>query len=111
MAGVWREGVAQTYYNPKWTCVSLGKKGTGPICAKHPPGRSGKLDLSPFSLPCGWGMLKEETQYRVTIAGSQRLPQGSGKFTDLPRAVGPRLFVDFVALSLACYEAAFLRSP
>jgi len=24
------------------------KKGTGPICAKHPPGRSGKLDLSPF---------------------------------------------------------------
>ena len=27
-----------------------GKKGTGPICAKHPVGRSGKLDLSPFSL-------------------------------------------------------------
>jgi NADPH-dependent glutamate synthase beta subunit-like oxidoreductase/ferredoxin len=26
------------------------KKGTGPICAKHPPGRSGKLDLSPFSI-------------------------------------------------------------
>jgi len=26
-----------------------GKKGTGPICAKHPSGRSGKLDLSPFS--------------------------------------------------------------
>jgi len=26
------------------------KKGTGPICAKHPPGRSGKLDLSPFSV-------------------------------------------------------------
>jgi len=25
------------------------KKGTGPICAKHPEGRSGKLDLSPFS--------------------------------------------------------------
>ncbi len=25
------------------------KKGTGPIGAKHPPGRSGKLDLSPFS--------------------------------------------------------------
>jgi alpha-mannosidase len=25
-----------------------GEKGTGPICAKHPPGRSGKLDLSPF---------------------------------------------------------------
>jgi hypothetical protein len=27
----------------------LRKKGTGPICAKHPSGRSGKLDLSPFS--------------------------------------------------------------
>ncbi len=25
------------------------KKGAGPICAKHPPGRSGKLDLTPFS--------------------------------------------------------------
>ncbi len=25
-----------------------GEKGTGPICAKHPKGRSGKLDLSPF---------------------------------------------------------------
>jgi ATP-dependent DNA helicase DinG len=28
--------------------IGLSKKGTGPICAKHPPGRSGKLDLSPF---------------------------------------------------------------
>ena len=27
------------------------EKGTGPICAKHPTGRSGKLDLSPFSDP------------------------------------------------------------
>jgi hypothetical protein len=27
------------------------KKGTGPIYAQHPPGRSGKLDLSPFSAP------------------------------------------------------------
>ena len=27
-----------------------GKKGTVPICAKHPPGRSGKWGLSPFSL-------------------------------------------------------------
>jgi len=24
--------------------------GTGPICAKQPPGRSGKLDLSPLCL-------------------------------------------------------------
>ncbi len=27
------------------------EKGTGPICAKHPPGRPGKLDLSPFPAP------------------------------------------------------------
>ncbi len=27
---------------------AAGEKGTGPICAKHPPGRSGKVDLSPF---------------------------------------------------------------
>ena len=33
--------------------TEIGKKGTGPICAKHPPGRSGKLDLSPFSLAIG----------------------------------------------------------
>ncbi len=28
----------------------IGEKGTGPICAQHPVGRSGKLDLSPFPL-------------------------------------------------------------
>jgi hypothetical protein len=27
------------------------EKGTGPICAKHPPGRSGKWGLSPFPIP------------------------------------------------------------
>jgi phytoene dehydrogenase-like protein len=37
-----------------------GKKGSGPICAKHPPGRSGKLDLTPFSRPRVEG---------VTVAG------------------------------------------
>jgi 3-hydroxyacyl-[acyl-carrier-protein] dehydratase len=26
----------------------MREKGTGPICAEHPEGRSGKLDLSPF---------------------------------------------------------------
>ncbi len=30
---------------------TAAKKGTGPICAQHPPGRSGKLDLSPFTGP------------------------------------------------------------
>ena len=31
------------------TCPTAGKTGTGTICAKHPPGRSGKWCLSPFS--------------------------------------------------------------
>ncbi len=39
------------YWRKRWGSLRSGKKGTGPICAKHPPGRSGKLDLSPFSLP------------------------------------------------------------
>ena len=30
------------------------KKGTVPICAKHPPGRSGKWGLSPFSRCARW---------------------------------------------------------
>jgi 1-deoxy-D-xylulose-5-phosphate synthase len=32
---------------PKADAILL-EKGTGPICAEHPSGRSGKLDLSPF---------------------------------------------------------------
>ena len=33
------------------------EKGTGPICAQHPPGRSGKLDLSPFpAVPFLYGL-------------------------------------------------------
>jgi DNA helicase-2/ATP-dependent DNA helicase PcrA len=36
---------------PLWEVLSRPEKGTGPICAKHPEGRSGKLDLSPFSAP------------------------------------------------------------
>ena len=28
--------------------IGAAEKGTGPICAQHPEGRSGKLDLSPF---------------------------------------------------------------
>ncbi|MCD4726159.1 MAG: hypothetical protein K8R46_00720, partial [Pirellulales bacterium] len=43
----------------QWMAYRTRKKGTGPICAKHPAGRSGKLDLSPFSpappkLARGW---------------------------------------------------------
>ncbi len=41
------KGMAPGESRPVW-----GEKGTGPICAKHPSGHSGKLDLSPF-LPIG----------------------------------------------------------
>ncbi len=34
--------------DPRTGWPAATEKGTGPICAKHPPGRSGKLDLSPF---------------------------------------------------------------
>jgi len=37
-----------------WTCTRSGitelKKGSGSICAQHPPGRSGKLNPTPFSI-------------------------------------------------------------
>ncbi len=37
-----------------------GKKGTVPICAKHPPGRSGKWGLSPFSPAKGSDMKRHD---------------------------------------------------
>ena len=67
-----------------------GKKGSGPICAKHPPGRSGKLDLTPFSRPGIEG---------VTVAGRRiqdprRRLQRQSAGHDLPsrraRALGRR---------------------
>ncbi len=42
-----RQGAYATFLG----VVLRDEKGTGPICAKHPPGRSGKLDLSPFPSP------------------------------------------------------------
>ena len=36
------------------TRADAAEKGTGPICAKHPEGRSGKLDLSPFPPNVNW---------------------------------------------------------
>ena len=45
------------------------KKGTVPICAKHPPGHSGKWGLSPFSGPgrrgAGCGSLSDRVQTRA----------------------------------------------
>lgn len=36
-------------YDRLLTALQVRKKGTGPIDTRHPPGRSGQLDLSPFS--------------------------------------------------------------
>ena len=47
---VGRSGLRPGKKAPDFTLpsVSGAEKGTGPICAKHPEGRAGKLDLSPF---------------------------------------------------------------
>jgi uncharacterized protein (TIGR00255 family) len=47
------------------TALSVSKKGTGPICAKHPKGRSGKWGLSPFlrPFPLEVGVLLSMTGY------------------------------------------------
>jgi RimJ/RimL family protein N-acetyltransferase len=42
----WVQDMLRTGVN--LTAVSTAEKGTGPICAQHPDGRSGKLDQSPF---------------------------------------------------------------
>jgi diguanylate cyclase (GGDEF)-like protein/PAS domain S-box-containing protein len=51
------------------------KKGTGPICAQHPPGPSGKLDLSPFSAaPTDSELLHraDQAMYRAKSLGGGR---------------------------------------
>jgi len=43
------EGFADRRYLPDGSLVPRGaEKGSGPFCAKHPPGRSGKRGLTPF---------------------------------------------------------------
>jgi len=48
--------------------ADAAKKGTGPICAQHPSGRSGKLDQSPFSQTDPVGRARGD--FRVTRGGS-----------------------------------------
>jgi fumarate hydratase class II len=60
----------------KWAAASAnrdlgllgGEKGTGPICAQHPAGRSGKLDLSPFLL--------DDRQIEALLAACREVADG-----------------------------------
>ena len=72
------------------------KKGTGPICVKHPPGHSGKLDLSPFSLHAtAWEARRRLTmslfRYLIECAtghGERDLGKSCSDESDLALALG-----------------------
>jgi hypothetical protein len=55
-----------------------GKKGTVPICAKHPPGRSGKWGLSPFSRPPSVAGQEQLQQVEVDVSGVDGAVEGVG---------------------------------
>jgi formylglycine-generating enzyme required for sulfatase activity len=67
----------------EWTGPPVVReKGTGPIYAKHPPGRSGKLDLSPFLGP----LSADEAQRRQAAAATETrrsIDLGDGVTLDL----------------------------
>ncbi len=66
------------------------KRGTGPICAKHPSGRSGKLDLSPFSplLPAELVAHHRELLRTYVIMGSGNLADELKRLAELLVAAG-----------------------
>jgi pimeloyl-ACP methyl ester carboxylesterase len=86
--------------------AALAKKGTVPICAKHPPGRSGKWGLSPFSGRCrmiapdlrGFGQ-SSITPGRVTI------PQLADDLAAMLDALGVSEPVVLAGLSMGGYVA------
>jgi len=52
----------------------VAKKGTGPICAQHPAGRSGKSVLSPFSYPAAELLAKlDDYDRRLSAQAGSRL--------------------------------------
>ncbi len=64
------------------------EKGTGPICAKHPLGRSGKLDLSPFPCPhsagrriVAMGRLERQKGFDLLIDAFSRIAAKCGEWT------------------------------
>jgi DNA-binding transcriptional MerR regulator len=72
------------------------EKGTGPICAEHPEGRSGKLDLSPFPFPspeqmCGLAAELEEDGQLSAAAEMYRAALAAG---------GPKADICFLVAEL-----------
>lgn len=67
----------------------LGNKGTGPIGAKHPVGRSGKLDQSPFSpLPLELAAHYRELLRTYVIMGSGNLADELRRLAEVLVAAG-----------------------
>ena len=64
------------------------KKGISPICAKHPEGRPGKLDLSPFSLPAELTAHYRELLRTYVIMGSGNLADELRRLAELLAAAG-----------------------
>ncbi len=65
-----------------------GKKGTGPICAKHSPGRSGKLDPPPFSLLHGGRQTEAEDAVAALQCECDRLKQAISPLRPPPPPAG-----------------------
>jgi myxalamid-type polyketide synthase MxaB len=76
------------------------KKGTDPICAKHPEGRAGKWGLSPFLVP-------ERPLHLLTLSAKSEAPlrQLAGRMAEAADRVTVETLGDF------CYSANTGRSP
>ena len=81
---------------------AIRKKGTVPICAKHPPGRSGKWGLSPFSVAMTLLLLAAASAARAELLSERWAGKGTPATHPSTLAVTggktPRLVFDLSAL-------------